>query len=129
MKGRPVPPRQLPADADDRRIHAALKAVEGISTQALESGLVAEALDELGQIQFALALAARLAAQGKDPSRYFDFARAVQQAAPIVQRLERSGFHEYLNRRYEERTGESLDEPGDIVLTPLRDREKRPVIA
>ena len=122
MKGRDVPPRKLPADADERRIHAALKACEGISTAALESGLVRDALDELGQVQTALALAARVAAQGRNPADYFDFARAVQQARQIAQRLERSGFNEHLNREWEKRTGQSLDEPEDIVLTPLRQR-------
>ena len=126
MKGRTPPPRKLPADADDRRIAAALKACEGISTAALESGLVRDALNELGQVQTALAIAAALAAQGRNPADYFDFARAVQQARQIAQRLERSGFNEHLNREWEARTGESLDGPSEeIVLTPLRPREQR----
>lgn len=40
MKGRTPPPRQLPGDADERRIAAALKACEHISTEALEAGLM-----------------------------------------------------------------------------------------
>ncbi len=40
MKGRPVPPRRLPAMADERRIQACLAACEHIATDALESGLV-----------------------------------------------------------------------------------------
>ncbi len=40
MKGRPVPPRPLPAAADERRTQACLKACEHLSTDALESGLV-----------------------------------------------------------------------------------------
>ncbi len=123
MKGRTPPPRKLPADADERRIAAALKAVEHISTAALESGLVSDALDELGQVQTALAIAARVAAQGRNPADYFDFARAVQQARQIAQRLERSGFNEHLNREWEKRTGQSLDDSDeDIVLEPLRQR-------
>ena len=123
MKGRTPPPRPLPADVDDRRIAAALKACEGISTAALKSGLVRDGLDELGQLQFMLALAAKVAHEGMNPANYLDFARAVKQAATIVARLEASGFHEHLNAAWEARTGQSLDDDaGDIVLTPLSHR-------
>ncbi len=125
MKGRTPPPRQLPADADERRIAAALKACEHISTEALESGLIAEALDAVGLLQTAMALAAAVAAQGKNPADYVDFARAVKQASAIAQRLAASGFNEARNREWEARTGEKLGEDlADVVLTPLRGGEK-----
>ena len=46
MKGRPVPPRPAPA-ADERRIRACLTACAHLSTDALESGLVQDALEAL----------------------------------------------------------------------------------
>ncbi len=126
MKGRTPPPRQLPADADDRRIAACLKACEHISTEALESGLVRDALNELGLLQFTMALAARVAAEGKNPALYVDFANSVRHTAAISARLERSGFNEAMNRACEERTGEKLGENSeDIVLAPLGTRKKR----
>ena len=127
MKGRTPPPRKLPADADDRRIAAALKAVEGISTTALEAGLVVDALDALGMVQTAMAIAAEVSSQGKNPARYVDFARAVRQFAPSDRRLEASGFTEHLNKAWERRTGEKLGEqPSDRVLTPLRSKQRTP---
>ncbi len=126
MKGRPVPPRQLPADADERRVAACVKACEHISAAALESGLVHDALNELGLLQFAMALAARMVAQGKNPADYFDFARSVKQTAAISARMEASGFNEAANRAWEARTGQKLGEdPSDIVLAPLGTRKKR----
>ncbi len=126
MKGRTPPPRALPSDTDERRIAAALKACEGISTAALESGLVADALNELGQVQFVLALAAEAASQGKNPELYVNFANSVKHTAAISMRLEASGFNEAMNRAWEARTGEKLsDAPGDIVLDPLGTRKKR----
>ena len=125
MKGRSVPPRRIPAPADERRIQACLTACEHLSTNALESGLVQDALDALGLVQTGMAIAAEVAAQGKNPADYFDFAKAVKQAAAISRRLEASGFNEAMNQAYERRTGESLDVQPVTVLVPLRERRRR----
>ncbi len=125
MKGRPVPPRPLPAEADERRIQACRTACAHLSTDALESGLVLDALEALGLLQTGMAIAAEVAAQGKNPADYFDFARAVQQAADVSRRLEASGFNEAMNQAYERRTGESLDAQPVTVLVPLRERRQR----
>ncbi len=114
MKGRTPPPRQLPADANDRRIAA-----------ALESGLVHDALDAFGMTQTLMAVAARVAAEGKNPADYVDFVATARRFAPIVARLEASGFNEALNKAWEARTGESLDDPNDILLAPLGTRKNR----
>ena len=125
MKGRPVPLRPMPASADARRTQACLTACAHVSTNALESGLVQEALEALGLLQTGRAIAAQVAAQGKNPADYFDFARAVQQAAAISRRLEASGFNEAMNRAWERRTGKSLDAQPATVLVPLRERRRR----
>ncbi len=53
----------------------------------------------------------------------------MKQTALISQRLEASGFCEALNRAWEARTGQSLDEPDDLVLTPLGTRTQRTPLA
>ena len=125
MKGRPVPSRPIPHPTHERRIQACLTACEHLSTDALESGLVQDALDALGLLQAGMAIAATVAGQGKNPADYFDFARAVQQAADVSRRLEASGFNEAMNQAYERRTGESLDVQPVTVLVPLRERRRR----
>ncbi len=124
MKGRNVPPLTIPAADmhDDRRIRACLQACAHISTEALESGLVHAVFEELGLATTAHALAADLARQGKNPADYINFARGVKQAAPVLRRMEASGYNEAQNRAWEARTGQQLDTGGATVLHPLRGR-------
>ncbi len=125
MKGRTVPPRDLPANdivTDDRRIRACLKACADISTEALEAGLVHDVFEAEGMLVTGIALASDIAAQGKNPAQYVDFARMVKQFAPLNGRVERSGYNEAQNRAYEARHGTSLEAETGMVLTPLARR-------
>ena len=124
MKGRPVPPRPQPFEADERRVQACLAACAHLSTEALESGLVHDALEALGLLQTGMALAADIASRGANPADYFDFARLVRQIAPIAARVEASGFNEAANRAWEARTGQPLADVPDTVLLPLKARRR-----
>ncbi len=127
MKGRTVPPRDLPVDdivIDERRTRACLKACAHISTEALETGLVHDVFEAEGMLVTGIDLAADIAAQGKNPAHYVDFARMVKQFAPLNGRLERSGYNEAQNRAYEARYGRQLESEASTVLTPLRKRAR-----
>ncbi len=127
MKGRAVPPRNLPANdipIDDRRIRACLKACAHISTEALEAGLVHDVFEAEGMLVTGVALAAEIASQGKNPAHYVDFARMVKQFAPLNGRVERSGYNEAQNRADEARYGRQLESEASTVLTPLRKRAR-----
>ena len=55
-KGRPVPPQPTPAlDTSERRVRACLKACEGLTTEALEDGMVQLVFDAPFQIRDVLA--------------------------------------------------------------------------
>jgi hypothetical protein len=120
MKGRNVPLADI--TADDRRIQACLKACANISTEALEAGLVHDVFEAEGMLVTGLALAAEIAAQGKNPAQYVDFARMVKQFTALNGRVERSGYNEAQNRAWERRNGRPLEADKGVVLAPLGKR-------
>jgi hypothetical protein len=106
-------------------MRACLKACEHISTVELEAGLVHAVFDAYEQVTAALAIASRVARQGKNPAHYVDLVGLVRKYAPLNGQLEASGYSEAKNRAWERRTGQSLDERESSVLEPLRTRRQR----
>ncbi len=83
---------------DERRIQACLAACEGLTTEALEAGLVHDVFEEFALLQTALALAADIAEQGNNPAHYIRFDRVVAHTRAVAARLEAAGGEAFVVR-------------------------------
>lgn len=94
MSERSVQPRSARAArarSDDRRVLACLRACDGLTTDELELGIIADMFAAAERLGVAIALAAAIAAQGKNPALYLRFDIVCAVAAPIFRRSAAAG--------------------------------------
>jgi hypothetical protein len=83
MKGRPVPPQ-----TDERRSVACLRACDALTTEALESGIIADVFEAYELSQTAIALLLDVQSQGADPLRYVNLRRLLDRTRLVNERRE-----------------------------------------
>ena len=83
---------------DERRIQACLRACEGLTTEALEQGLVADVFDSHGTLLTALSVATEVAAQGRNPAHFIRFDRVVALTRELAERMEAAGAEALIRR-------------------------------
>ena len=79
-------------------MRACLNACAGVSTEALEAGLVHDVFEAQALLSTAMALVLDIVEQGKDPRQYVNFARLLEHVAPVNGRVVASGYDEAQNR-------------------------------